>query len=365
MFAPEASQVAADIAQHNIAEVSLSVSIYVLGFGIGPIVFAPVSDVVGRIIIYRIVVFGYACMSVGCAMSNSVGMLIAFRFLAGCFGAAPIAIGAAAVADIFKSEERGKAIGIYSMGSLIGAGIGPILGSCITYASNWRWTFWAVTIAVSIHQHPRRLLTCVHQSGTLAFVTLFYLEETHPATIARKAQFREGGKSSKTKRANISNWMHVFYLACTSPFKIFFSSYSILLLFILNAAYIGYINIIYTTLGFTYQTVYRFNALTAGLAYLGMGLGSLSSAILFARSSDRFVALLRRKWQIDSSGLCRLPFLAFGVLISSVGFLWYGWAIDRGSAWIVPILGTYGIGLGSLFIQVRPSERKLSATKEK
>jgi hypothetical protein len=53
MFAPVVPQVLADIADDNITRTTLAVSIYVLGFIVGHLIFGPLSQLYGRMVIYR------------------------------------------------------------------------------------------------------------------------------------------------------------------------------------------------------------------------------------------------------------------------------------------------------------------------
>ena len=53
-----------------------------------------------------------------------MGMLIAFRFLAGCAGAAPLTIGGGSIADLMVAEKRGGAMAIFALGPLLG----PVVG---------------------------------------------------------------------------------------------------------------------------------------------------------------------------------------------------------------------------------------------
>ena len=110
---------------------SFSMTIYVLGFAVGPLLLAPLSEVWGRAIIYRICILLFLVFTIACALSTSLDMLIAFRFFAGCFGAAPVAIGGAIVADLFPVQRRGKAMGLYQMGPLAGPLLGPVIGGYV------------------------------------------------------------------------------------------------------------------------------------------------------------------------------------------------------------------------------------------
>jgi MFS family permease len=66
-------------------------------------------------------------------------MLIAFRFLAGLGGSAPLSIGGGVTGDLFDADHRGQAIAIYSLAPLLGPVIGPIAGAWIAEKSTWRW----------------------------------------------------------------------------------------------------------------------------------------------------------------------------------------------------------------------------------
>lgn len=53
--------------------------------------------------------------------------LIALRFLQGCAGSAPLAIGGGTITDLIPQERRGKYMGIYSLGPTLGPIIGPVV----------------------------------------------------------------------------------------------------------------------------------------------------------------------------------------------------------------------------------------------
>ncbi|KAH0827681.1 hypothetical protein AYO21_08853 [Fonsecaea monophora] len=142
-------------------------TIYVLGFAVGPLLFAPLSEVYGRVVIYRSCLALFMCFTVVCALSSSIGMLVAFRFIAGCFGAAPVAIGGAMVYDLFEVKERGLAMAIYHSGPIFGNLLGPPLGGFIIQHQSWRWVFWIITIF----------------AGFALLSSFFILRETHAPTI--------------------------------------------------------------------------------------------------------------------------------------------------------------------------------------
>jgi len=59
------------------------VSVYILGFALGPLIIAPCSELYGRVVVYNVCNLGYICFTVACALATNMNMLIGFRFLAG------------------------------------------------------------------------------------------------------------------------------------------------------------------------------------------------------------------------------------------------------------------------------------------
>jgi MFS family permease len=87
-----------------------------------------------------------------CGFAHSKNELIAFRFLAGLGGSAPLAVGGGVIGDLFDAEHRGQAIAIYSLAPLLGPVIGPVAGAWIAEKSTWRWVvcFYSANLAIAI-----------------------------------------------------------------------------------------------------------------------------------------------------------------------------------------------------------------------
>lgn len=122
-----------------------------LGFASGPLLLAPLSEVYGRTVVYHVTNVLLIVFTVLCAIAWSEASLLAFRFLSGFVGVATITIGSGTIADIMPKEERGKAVSIWSVGTVVGPMIGPIIGGAITESLGWRWMFWIMSAVVSSH----------------------------------------------------------------------------------------------------------------------------------------------------------------------------------------------------------------------
>lgn len=139
---------------------AFAVSIYVLGFAVGPLLLSPLSELYGRLIIYHICGTLYVLFTVGGALSTSLNMLTGFRFLAGCAGSAPLTIGGGSIADMMVPEQRGAAMSVQLFGGMMGPAVGPVAGAFLSQSQGWRWVLWLVTILV----RPDEL--AIHSSRT-------------------------------------------------------------------------------------------------------------------------------------------------------------------------------------------------------
>lgn len=120
MFAPGAGALAHEFSITSSMTTSLTVSIYLAGFAIGPMVIAPLSELYGRLVIYHACNVIYIGFIIGCALARNTAMFLAFRFLAGCAASGPLTVGGGTVADVVPPAQRGKVMSLLFMGPLIG-----------------------------------------------------------------------------------------------------------------------------------------------------------------------------------------------------------------------------------------------------
>lgn len=78
------------------------------------------SELYGRVIIYNMTNILFLGFNTMCALSQSPSMLLGARFLSGFMGVATITIGSGTIADLMPREKRGKAVSIWSVGTIIG-----------------------------------------------------------------------------------------------------------------------------------------------------------------------------------------------------------------------------------------------------
>lgn len=212
------------------------------------------------------------------------------------------------------------------------------------------------------------------------------MRETYAATLlARKTARLQKDTNNPSLRSRLDRGISPDTLLAQSiirPLRLLLFSPIVLLISLYTAFAFGLTFLLYTTFPRVFNQQYGFGTGVSGLAYLGMGIGFLLALIVFATTSDKILESKTRKEEATSqesknedadnarSKLAstpntmkykpeyRLVFMAYFTLVLPVGFFWYGWSADRHAHWIIPILGTGLIGIGSLFI-IMPAQTYL------
>lgn len=114
MIAPVTNQILQDLGSSNETIGSFIVSIYILGYALGPLALAPLSEIYGRLPVYHTNNVLFAIWNLASALAPNIGALLAFRLLAGLAGSSPVTIGNGSIADCVPREKRGRATAIFS-----------------------------------------------------------------------------------------------------------------------------------------------------------------------------------------------------------------------------------------------------------
>ena len=92
MVAPALVTISEQFGITSSVEGQLVLSIFVLGYATGPLFFGPMSEIYGRVPVLQLGNLFYLVFNIACGVSRNKGEMIAFRFLSGLGGSAPLAV---------------------------------------------------------------------------------------------------------------------------------------------------------------------------------------------------------------------------------------------------------------------------------
>lgn len=127
----------------------LTCSIMVCGFAVGPLIWSPLSEIIGRRPVYIISLALYVIFNIPCALSPNIGGVLVCRFLCGVFSSSGLSLAGGTIADIWSIEERGMAIAYFAAAPYCGPVLGPIVTGWINVGTGRLDLFYYVNIAFS------------------------------------------------------------------------------------------------------------------------------------------------------------------------------------------------------------------------
>lgn len=125
---------------------SLGLAMFVLGYGVGPLIFAPMSEIpiVGRNPPYIISFFLFVILSIPTAFVGNLGGLVFLRFLQGFFGSPCLATGAATMQDMYSLLYLPVAVAAWVSAAFSAPALGPLLSGFAVMHNGWRWSLYEI-----------------------------------------------------------------------------------------------------------------------------------------------------------------------------------------------------------------------------
>ena len=129
----------------------LPVSIYLIGYILGPMIFAPLSESYGRKIVMICTFVMFTSFVMACALAPNFAGLIVFRLLAGIGASTPVSVIGGIYADLYNTPRaRGVAITAFMAGTTWGPLCGPMISGFVSVGLDWRWVFWIELMVAGI-----------------------------------------------------------------------------------------------------------------------------------------------------------------------------------------------------------------------
>jgi len=126
----------------SIEELEWTVNAYTLSFAVLLLTGAALGDRFGRRRMFTAGLAIFSGASAACALAPGVGFLIAARAVQGAGAALIMPLGMTLLSTAYASEQRARALGIFS--GITGLAVlgGPVIGGAITQGIAWQWIFW-------------------------------------------------------------------------------------------------------------------------------------------------------------------------------------------------------------------------------
>lgn len=298
-FIPSIPQIAKELNTTGEA-VSMAVSIYILSAALGSLIGSAYATFYGRRPAYLYSLPVMILGSIGVARAQNVQELLAFRFVQA-LGASPgTSVGFGVIGDIYRLEERGRAMGSYYGATLVGLALAPMIGGFFAYHFSWR----------ILH-----MFLAVFTAAAFVCVLFWFPETSHPGVRGIDTFCREGGVHPRWRPVILNPFTQLDMLKSPSILAVSLGSF-----LTLQCDFVLLVPLAYT-IGKRYGIV---NETMIGACFLPCGIGNAIGAPLSGWISDLVIVRWKRKrggiWYPEDRLRATLfgTFLPLAVVLSAV-----------------------------------------------
>jgi len=272
-------------------------------------------------------------------------MLIVMRILGGGAAASVQAVGAGTIADIWEVRERGRAMGYFYLGPLMGPLLAPIVGGALALRWGWRSSQWFlaiygfVVLVLLIFALPetlknRKVLATAAEQEVKA-------EAGQRPALSRTTSHQVVQMKSKKgvkmlKRAFVDPLNIILYLRFPAVLiTVYYASITFGSLYILNIS-------LQATFA---KAPYNFTTIEVGLCYIPNSIGYVAASLLGGKWTDTIMAREARKAKrYDEHG--KLRYIPedrmrenawIAAFMYPAALVWYGWTAEKHTHWVVPV----------------------------
>ncbi|KAF7561395.1 hypothetical protein G7046_g2751 [Stylonectria norvegica] len=317
----------------------LPTTVYLIGYIVGPLVFSPLSESIGRKSVSFWTFNIFILFTLACALAPNWPALLIFRLICGTAASVPLTVIGGLYADIFFSPQtRGRAMITFMSGTTFGPLGGPIISGYIA-PLGWRWVFWVTLIVAGC-----------------SWIPLAFMPETFGPVLlkwrAQKLRKSSGNQNivapieleSKDRRELvIKSLTRPLSMLCFEP------------LVYLNCLYIAllyaFFYMFFEAYPIIFEGVYGFTKGQSGLALSPIGVGAAFTGPVLIYYDTIFERARRRgtSWAM-SEELHRLPIACLGGPFCVIALFWLGWTARENIHWAVPCMSGLFFGFGYLLI---------------
>ncbi|ROT35030.1 MFS general substrate transporter [Sodiomyces alkalinus F11] len=320
----------------------LGTTLFLLGFGLGPLLWAPLSEVYGRRVAVLTPMAIAVCFSFATATAKDLQTILLTRFFGAVFSSAPVTNTGGVLGDLYTPAHRGYAMAGYALAVVGGPTLGPIASSAVAQdpSLGWRWTEY---------------ITGILQAFVLA-VTVLLVDETYPPSLlVRKARQLRITTGNWALHARFEEWdvtpAELARKFLIRPLQLLATPICALIALYTSFTY----GVMYMQLGavpiiFAQRRGWGLGV-RGSLPFLAQFLGAVTGLGINAVNQVGYNRALKARGERVLPER-RLPPMMLGSVLLAGGQFMMGWTAEPEAApWIVPVIGLYlsGCGFNTVF----------------
>ncbi|KAI5860547.1 MFS general substrate transporter [Durotheca rogersii] len=322
----------------------LGVSLFVLGFALGPLMWAPLSELYGRQILFFFTYMALTAFNAGAAGAQNIQTLIVLRFFAGTFGSSPLTNAGGVIADMFSARERGLAGALFAAAPFLGPSIGPIAGGFLGVGGGWRWV--------------EGLMAAF--TGLLWIMCSLLVPETYAPILLRKRAEKLSEITGKVYVSKLDAGRpkktigQEFKVALLRPWTLLFREPIVFLTSLYMAIIYGTLYMMFAAFPIVFQVQRGWSPGVGGLAFLGVAVGMMAAIGYSVWDNGRYARTAEAARDGHAPAEARLPPALIGSVLLPVGLFWFAWTNGPEIHWVVPIIasGFFAAGLVLVFLSL-------------
>ncbi|KAH6659644.1 major facilitator superfamily domain-containing protein [Truncatella angustata] len=315
----------------NETRAALGLALFVLGYGIGPLLFSPLSELpsIGRNPVYTWTMFLFVIVSIPTPFVTNYEGLMVLRFLQGLFGSPCLANGAASLADMYSMVSVPYALIAWVSAAYCGPALGPLLSGFSVPVMGWRWS----------------LLEILWASVPVFLVMFLFLPETSTPTLllqrARRLRNLTGDprfmSQSEIEQRSLDK-RAVIIDALIKPLEITIKDPAILFVQVYSAIIYGIYYSFFEVFPLVYPVYYGMDYGQIGLVFLCILVACLIGVAVYISYLYFYLnpRIAAKGFPVQESRLTPALIAAFG---PTIGLFIFAWTARPDIHWIVPTIG--------------------------
>ena len=301
-------------------------------------VFAPLSEVLGRRIIYASTLLLAVIFIIPCAVATNIETLLICRAIDGIAFSAPMTLVGGTLADLWRTEERGVPMAAFSAAPFIGPAIGPLVGGFLSDALGWRWLYWIQLIA----------------AGFVYILITFTVPETYAPTIlakrAKKLRKTTGNSDHVTEQdLDLRPFSERLCIFLIRPFQLLFGELIVFLVSLYMSVLYGLLYMFFVAFPIIYQGGKGYSAGITGLMFIPIALGVLASAACAPMVNKHYLYMCQKHNGSPPAEVRLIPMMVSCWFIP-IGLFIFAWTSYKELSWAGPAIGGFPVGFGFIFL---------------